>query len=174
MYVALRRRLCTWPSSAGPQIRSRQGDTQNRPSLPGREGDRTEIKLQQSANSLGRVRLLRPHGLGPSRLLCPQNPPGKNTGVGCHSLLQGIFLALGLNPGLPHCMQILYPLSHQGNLKKESPTFPKRPSLPQTLSSVMRACWGGFRTQHLLLHLPGDRSAYPAGPLIVLTSFRIL
>ena len=30
--------------------------------------------------------------------------PGKNTGVGCHSLLQGIFPMQGLNPGLPHCI----------------------------------------------------------------------
>ena len=40
---------------------------------------------------------------------------GKNTGVGCHFLLQGIFLTQGLNPGLPHCRQILYRLSHHGN-----------------------------------------------------------
>ena len=39
---------------------------------------------------------------------------GKNTGVGCHALLQGIFSIQGLNPGLPHCRQILYHLSHQG------------------------------------------------------------
>ena len=36
----------------------------------------------------------------PPRLLCPWNSPGKNTGVGCHSLLQGIFPSQGLNPGL--------------------------------------------------------------------------
>ena len=36
---------------------------------------------------------LQPHGL-PTRLLCPRNSPGKNTGVGCHSLLQGIFPTL--------------------------------------------------------------------------------
>ena len=42
--------------------------------------------------------------------------PGKNTGVGCHALLQGIFPTQGLNPGLPHCRQILYRLSHQGSL----------------------------------------------------------
>ena len=41
--------------------------------------------------------------------------PGKNTGVGCHFLLQGIFLTQGSNPGLPHCMQILYHLSHPGS-----------------------------------------------------------
>ena len=40
---------------------------------------------------------------------------GKNTGVGCHALLQGIFPIQGSNPGLPHCRQILYHLSHQGN-----------------------------------------------------------
>ena len=33
---------------------------------------------------------------------------GKNTGVGCHFLLQGIFLTQGSNPGLLHCRQILY------------------------------------------------------------------
>ena len=37
--------------------------------------------------------------------------PGKNTGVGSHSLPQGIFLAQGLDLGLPHCRQILYHLS---------------------------------------------------------------
>ena len=41
--------------------------------------------------------------------------PGKNTGVGCHLLLQGIFPTQGLNPGLPHCGWILYCLSHQGS-----------------------------------------------------------
>ena len=39
--------------------------------------------------------------------------PGKNTGVDGHALLQGIFPAQGLNPGLPHCRRILYHLSHQ-------------------------------------------------------------
>ena len=41
--------------------------------------------------------------------------PGKNTGVGCHALLQGIFPTQGSNPGLPHCRRILYRLSHQGS-----------------------------------------------------------
>ena len=40
--------------------------------------------------------------------------PGKNTGVGCHFLHQGIFPTQGSNLGLPHCRQTLYPLSHQG------------------------------------------------------------
>jgi len=41
-----------------------------------------------------------PHGLQPTRLLCPWDTPGKNTGVGCHALLQGIFPTQGSNPGL--------------------------------------------------------------------------
>ena len=41
--------------------------------------------------------------------------PGKNTGMGFHALLQGIFPTQGLNPGLPHCRWILYHLSHQGS-----------------------------------------------------------
>ena len=41
--------------------------------------------------------------------------PGKNTGVGCLALLQGIFPTQGLNPGLLHCRWILYHLSHQGS-----------------------------------------------------------
>ena len=60
-----------------------------------------------------------PHGLQPTRLLCPWDSPGKNTGVGCHFLLQGIFPAQGWNPGLPHCRQILYHLSHQGSPKSK-------------------------------------------------------
>ena len=39
--------------------------------------------------------------------------PGENTGMGCHALLQGILPTQGSNPGLPHCRQILYQLSHQ-------------------------------------------------------------
>ena len=41
--------------------------------------------------------------------------PGKNTRVGSHFLLQGIFPTQGLNPDLPHCKQILYRISHQGS-----------------------------------------------------------
>ena len=48
-------------------------------------------------------------------LLSPRNFPGKNTGVGSHSLLQWIFLTQGSKPGLLHYRQILYCLSHQGS-----------------------------------------------------------
>ena len=41
--------------------------------------------------------------------------PDNSTGVDCHFLLQGIFLTQGSNPGLLHCRQTLYHLSHQGS-----------------------------------------------------------
>ena len=47
-------------------------------------------------------------GLEPARLFCPWNYPGRNTGVGCHSLLQGIFPTQGLNPGLLHCRRFFF------------------------------------------------------------------
>ena len=54
---------------------------------------------------------LQPHGVGPSRLLCLWDFSGKNTAMGFHFLLQGIFATQGLNPcllELLHCKQILY------------------------------------------------------------------
>ena len=69
-------------------------------------------------NSLSRVRLF-----ATSWTVAYQAPPsmgfpGKSTGVGCHFLLQGIFPTQGLNPGLLHCRQTLYRLSHQGIVVK--------------------------------------------------------
>ena len=52
-----------------------------------------------------------PYWLEPARLLCPWDSPGKNTGVGCCTLLQGIFLTQGLNSCLLkilYCRWILY------------------------------------------------------------------
>ena len=59
---------------------------------------------------------LQPHGLQPTRLLCPWDFPGKNTGVGFCALLQGLFLTQGLNPHLLcllHCRLILSSLNHR-------------------------------------------------------------
>ena len=58
--------------------------------------------------SLSRVSF-RPHGPYSS-----WNSPGQNNRVGSFSLLQGLFPTQGSNPGLPHCRQILYQLSHKG------------------------------------------------------------
>ena len=78
------------------------------------------------------------HGILQAKILewvaVPFPTPDQNTGVGSRCLLQGIFPTQGLNPGLPHCRQILYQLSHQG-----SPELPRAPTY-----SVY--CWGCWNT----------------------------
>ena len=64
---------------------------------------------------------------------------GKNAGVGCHALLQGIISTQGLNPGLSHCGQILYHLSHQGSpriLEWVAYPFSRASSQPRNLTRV--------------------------------------
>ena len=58
---------------------------------------------------------LRPHGLQPTRLLCPWDSPGRNTGVSCHFLLQGIFPTQASNPGLLHWQAGSSSLRHLGS-----------------------------------------------------------
>ena len=53
------------------------------------------------AKSLQSLRLPGPQ---PAKFLCPWDSPGKNTGVGCHALLQGIFSIQGWNPCLWHLL----------------------------------------------------------------------
>ena len=53
----------------------------------------------------------------------PLSMGGKNTGAGCHFLLQGIFPTQGPNSGLPHCKQTFYHLSHQGSPSLECTTI---------------------------------------------------
>ena len=76
-----------------------------------------KIVVKVKVKSLSQSNSWRPHGLQPTRLLRPWDFPGKNTGVGCHFLLQGIFLTQGLNPSL---WLLLWqadslPLSHLGD-----------------------------------------------------------
>ena len=80
---------------------------------------RQEINLALSkVKSLSRARLFAtPRIVACTKLLHPRDFPGKSTGVGCHFLLQGIFPTQGSNPGLSHCRQTLYRLSHQYNGK---------------------------------------------------------
>ena len=56
--------------------------------------------------------LCNPVDCSPPRFLCPWDSPGKNTEMGCHFFLHGIFLSQGSNLGLWHCRPILYRLSH--------------------------------------------------------------
>ena len=57
--------------------------------------------------------LLQSHGLQPARFLRLWNSPGKNTGVGCHFLLQRIFLTQGSYSCLLHWQEDSLPLSHK-------------------------------------------------------------
>ena len=76
---------------------------------------------------------LRHHGL-----YSPWNSPGQNTGVGSLSLLQGIFLIQGPNPGLPLFRWILYQLSHKG-----SPRILERVAYPFSSGSFQPRNWTG-------------------------------
>ena len=75
------------------------------------ENNHDHITMQKSEGESHSVvsDSLRPHGLS------SWNSPGQNTGVGILSLLQGIFPTQGSNPGLPHCRQVPYQLSHKGS-----------------------------------------------------------
>ena len=77
---------------------------------------------------------LQPHGL-----YSQWNSPDQDTGVGSHSLLQGIFPTQGSNPGLLHWRQILYQLSHKGSprmLEWVAYSFSSRSSWPRNWTRV--------------------------------------
>ena len=95
-----------------------------------------------------------------ARLLCPWDSPGKNTGVGCHALLQGSFLTQELNQGLLHCRQILYCLSHQGSPRiLEWVTVPSFQGISSTQGSNLHLlCLSHWQVSSLLLAPPGKPS----------------
>ena len=70
---------------------------------------------------LNHVRLIVTLWTVATRLLCPWDFLSKSTGVGCHFLLQEIFLTQGSKPGLLRCKQMLYPLNHQGSTSIANP-----------------------------------------------------
>ena len=77
----------------------------------------------------------------PLGLYISWNSLGQNTGVGSLSLLQRIFPTQGLNPGLPHCRQILYQVSHKGSprtLEWVAYLFSSRSSQPRNWTRVSR------------------------------------
>ena len=77
------------------------------------------------------------------------NSPGKNTGVGSLSLLQGIFQAQGLNPGLLHCRWILYQMSTREALKMVVQFSSVTQSCP-TLCDPMNCSMPGLPVHHQL------------------------
>ena len=107
------------------------------PSLPSIDGESESESRSVLSNSLG-----------PHRLYSPWNSLVQNTGVGSLSLLQGIFPTQGLNPGLPHCRQILYWLSHKGSpriLEWVAYPFSRGSSWPRNQTRVSYIA-GGFFT----------------------------
>ena len=76
-----------------------------------------------------------PRGLESTRLLCPWDSPGKNTGVGCYPLLQGIVPTQGSNQGLLHCRRILYHLSHRRSPRTLLLVFKSPAVLEQNLAT---------------------------------------
>ena len=87
----------------------------------------------------GGSHLVMSDSLWPHGLYSPLNSSGQNTWVGGLSLLQGIFPTKGLNPGLPHCRQILYQLSHKGSpriLGWVAYPFSSRSSQPRSWTGV--------------------------------------
>ena len=97
---------------------------------------------------------------------------GKNTGVGCHALLQGIFPTQGSNPGLLYCRWILYHLRHQGSpyqsylchnssrikkKKKQKKGVPRASSAGTKTSSRQNLVCSGLHS-YVFLHLAVDHS----------------
>ena len=85
---------------------------------------------------------LQPCGQQPTRLLSPRDCPGKDTGEGCHLLLQGMFPTQGSNPCLLHWQSGSLPLSHLGS-----------PDHVVTVSSCLRNCFP-WRKHHFLPQQP--------------------
>ena len=97
---------------------------------------------------------LRAHGLQPSRLLCPWDSPGKNTGVGSLSLLQGSFPTQGLNPGLPHWQADSLPSEPPG--RQEGMTRSKQYSDSDVKTIFMGSHRTSLVVQGLRLSLPAQ------------------
>ena len=115
---------------------------------------------------------LRHHGL-----YSPWNSPGQNTGVGSLSFRQGISPTQGLNPGLPHCRQILYQLSHKGSPRVlEWVAFPFSRGSPQPRDWTRVSCaagrfftsWATRQVLHRVLCRCQSQSPNPPPHLLVI------
>ena len=108
------------------------------------------IKLQTNVSRSVVSDSLQPHGLQPTRFLCPWAFSGKNTGMGSHSLLQGIFPIQGSNMGLPE-LQV-------DSLPSEPPQVLMSPGYHQpsiTLNGLQEAEWRR-KWQHTPVFLPRE------------------
>ena len=100
-----------------------------------------------------------------------EDSPGKNTGVGCHALLQGIFPTQGSNPGLPHCRWILYHLSQQRSsriLEWVAYLFSRGPSWLEDPDSHQELYQGLLHCREILYQL-----SYQGSPINIINRFKI-
>ena len=109
-----------------------------------------------SAKLLQSCLTVQPYGLQPAGLLCPWDSPGKNTGMGCHALLQWIFPTQGLNPRLS-CL-----------LHWQAGTLPPPPPGKFLHGTPMKKSQQSLRSEPLRLHLgprpPTGKSLRPQRP----------
>ena len=106
--------------------------------------DLISLQSKVKVKSLSHVQLFATPWTIAYQLLCPWDFPGKNSGRGCHFLLQGIFPAQGSNLGLPHCGQMLCHLSHQGSpaVQKDSQKSSPTPQIRGINSLVLSPFYG--------------------------------
>ena len=102
------------------------------------------------AKSLQSCLTLRPYGLQAHRLLCPSDTPGRNTGEGCHFLLQRVFPTQGSNPS-------------RDQYKRNIPLAQKMESLLDSVETSVTLGWGSMPAPLLALrprlHDPGAEGA---------------
>ena len=99
---------------------------------------------------------LLPHGLQSARLLCPWCFPGKNTGMSCHFLLQGIFPTQGLNPGFLHCSQSVSSVAQScptlcDSIDCSMPGLPVHHQLPEFTQTLIHWVSVAIQPPHPLL-----------------------
>ena len=99
--------------------------------------------------------------------LCPWNSPGKNTGVDCHSFLQGIFPTNGSNPGLPHYRQILYRLSHKGEESYKTLKF-FHADLTEGESKLLHGSQGPIKPGFIAPVISSPSTHLPAGSGLIM------
>ena len=122
--------------------------------------------VSDSVTPWSRVWLCDPMNCNPPGSSVHGDSPSKNTGMRCHTLLQGIFLTQESNSGLLHCRQILYQLSYQGSPTpnevdaiitlpsslKMTRAFPGGPVIKIHLPT--QGMWVWFLVRELRSHMP--------------------
>ena len=132
--------------------------------LPDWQNGATEVSGASCVSCVLSCVSLRPHGPQPSRCLCPWNYPGKNTGVGCHFLLQRIFPIQDwslVSCSSSNCRQILYSLSQH----------PEQTVLDQVLAAAF--CSTHFPRAHILSLCTFNKQTDSKSKVLVLSNMNL-